>query len=140
MPQPANKLESALRVTRMIATFMLAYIPIIALVIERLQLSPGTVDRTFFTGICGASLASIAVGFFLRRKFVENTAEALRLNSEDAAALGRWRAGQIISSAFAVSIALYGVSLRMLGAPLAQATPFYALSVALMILWWPQAP
>lgn len=125
---------------RIIAAVMLVYVPAIAIVIERVRQNSGTVGRTFFTAICSLSLAVIVIGFFLRRKFVENSANALHLNPDDAKPLNKWRTGQIISFALAESIALYGVVIRLLGGTLQQAALFYGAAIAMFILWWPQAP
>ncbi len=52
----------------------------------------------------------------------------------------RWMASYIVPYALGESIVLEGFVLRFVGASLAQAIPFYAVGIALLLVFTPQLP
>ena len=83
-----------------------------------------------FSGIAGAAL--------LRGRLVEPSAEALRANSQDLAALQRWRAGVILSLVLCETVVLFGLALRFTGAPWSVCAVFYAPGTFLLLAWAPR--
>ena len=84
--------------------------------------------------------ASWGVIFFVRQRLVQPAEEILRTQPEDAAALGRWRAGNMATFFLAEAVALYGLVLRMLGSTLLQAAPFYSAAILLLLAFTPRRP
>ena len=83
-----------------------------------------------FSGLAGAAL--------LRARLVQPSAEALRANSQDLAALRRWRAGVILSLALCETTVLFGFALRFTGAPWNVCAVFYAAGIFLLLAWKPR--
>jgi F0F1-type ATP synthase membrane subunit c/vacuolar-type H+-ATPase subunit K len=89
----------------------------------------------------GLALYGAVGGFFLRRKLMRCSEEALRMDAANPKALKQWQAGHIIGFASAESIVIWGVALRMvLGGTLWQASLFYAGGLFLLLLWTPRMP
>ena len=86
------------------------------------------------------SASTVAAALVLCRKMTLPAEAALRSNSQDAAALQRWRGGYIVSFAISESIALFGLVLRVLGGSLRQSLPFYLAAVVLLLILRPSAP
>ncbi|HXH67187.1 MAG TPA: hypothetical protein VNI81_08285, partial [Candidatus Limnocylindrales bacterium] len=63
-----------------------------------------------------AALSSISVAQTLRQKLVVAPAEELARQPDNAALLQRWRSGNIVQFAFAESVTLFGLVLRLFGA------------------------
>jgi hypothetical protein len=86
------------------------------------------------------SLQIIGMTIYFRRTKVQKASETLQSKPDDAKALQQWRFGGILTAVLMEVIVLYGFALRFLGAPRAQAVPFYVAGIGLMLLWWPQRP
>jgi F0F1-type ATP synthase membrane subunit c/vacuolar-type H+-ATPase subunit K len=84
------------------------------------------------------ALADIAIAFFVRRRILRKATEGLRRNSSDPSALAEWRKGNVLGMVMAVSVGLYGLALRFMGASRPVSVPFYVAAVILMILWRPR--
>ena len=134
-----DPLDSSLRLLRIIHGAMLASVVLYAGVAESARSSehPPAVLLPALAAM-GAGLAAGA--FILRRMWVESAEERLRLAPDDTAALNRWRAGHITTFALAEAIALYGLVLRVLGAPFLHAAGFYAIAVLLLLMFTPRRP
>jgi F0F1-type ATP synthase membrane subunit c/vacuolar-type H+-ATPase subunit K len=96
--------------------------------------------RDLRLGLMGASFLVVVVAIIVRIKMVRLAAETLQTQPNDSAALVRWRTGIIASFVLAETIMLFGFALRFFGGTLLQVTPFYAVAIALMLLWWPRLP
>ena len=83
-----------------------------------------------FSGVAGAVL--------LRGRLVQPSAEALRANSQDLPALGRWRAGVILSLVLCETTVLFGLALRFTGAPWSVCAVLYATGIFLLLAWTPR--
>ena len=83
-----------------------------------------------FSGLAGAAL--------LRARLVQPSAEALRANPQDLAALRRWRAGVMLSLMLCETTVLFGLALRFTGAPWNVCAVFYAAGIFLLLAWTPR--
>jgi len=87
-----------------------------------------------------AALSSISVAQALRQKLVVAPAEELARQPDNAALLQRWRSGNIVQFAFAESVSLFGLVLRLLGASWPIAAPFFAVGLLMLLLSAPRDP
>ncbi len=85
-----------------------------------------------------AALADCGIALFFRRIKVKAPQERLRIQPDDVAALIEWRAGNILSFAFAEVCGLFGFVVKLLGAEWKVAGPFFALAILLLLLWTPR--
>jgi hypothetical protein len=91
--------------------------------------------------VTGLALYTAFGGFRLRRRIMRRAEEVLVNDAANSKARRKWLAGQLIGFAFAESIALWGVVVRMvLGGTLWQASLFYATALLLLLLWTPRMP
>jgi len=84
------------------------------------------------------AFASLAGAGLLRARLVPAAAEALRSNADDAGAIRRWRAVVILSLALAETAVLFGLALRLAGAPWKVCAIFYAAGIFLLLAWTPR--
>jgi len=87
-----------------------------------------------------AALSSISVAQTLRQKLVIAPAEELARQPDNAALLQRWRSGNIMQFAFAESVTLFGLVLRLLGTSWPVAAPFFAVGLLMLLLNAPRDP
>ena len=87
-----------------------------------------------------AALSSISVAQTLRPKLVIAPAEELARQPDNAALLQRWRSGNIMQFAFAESVTLLGLVLKLLGASWPVAAPFFAVGLLMLLLSAPRDP
>lgn len=88
--------------------------------------------------IAGAGLA--ATGFVVRQMMLDPALQTLHMQPNDAAAVGRWRAGYIIIFSVCEGVVLCGFLARFLGSTAVQAAPFYAAGIILLLLFFPRRP
>jgi hypothetical protein len=81
--------------------------------------------------------ADAVIALFLRRKFVEPAAEALRVNPDDAQAMTNWMKGQFVPLPMGLGIAAVGLAARVLGVPALRAAPLFVASILLLLLLRP---
>jgi hypothetical protein len=84
--------------------------------------------------------AEVIALFVLRRKMLVPAMALLSSQSEDAAALARWKTGHIVTWALSLSVALYGLVLRYLGFAFTQVAPFFIAGFILMLFYFPRRP
>jgi len=87
-----------------------------------------------------AALSSISVAQTFRQKLVIAPAEELARQPDNAALLQRWRSGNIVQFAFAESVTLLGLVLKLLGASWPVAAPFFAVGLLMLLLSAPRDP
>src|SRR5690242_2486967 len=75
------------------------------------------------------SLSALGVAMFYRSRMVQPASEQLRNNPEDGIAIGRWRAGVILSLAFCESVVLLGLLLKLIGISWSVCGIFYAVGI-----------
>lgn len=101
---------------------------------------PQRIGAPLLATLAVLSASVIAFGIIIRKKKIEPAHETLRRIPDDLAALGQWRIGAMISAAFAESIGLFGLVIYLLGGTTKQAAPFFAVSLIVMLVWWPRKP
>ena len=84
------------------------------------------------------AISSIQVGLTMRQKLLFAPAAALISDPENVVLLRRWRAGNIVSFAFAESIMLFGVVLKFLGERWSIVSIFFGTGLLLLFLWSPR--
>jgi len=129
--------QSALLTTRAVQSILLASIALCALVAERTTGHADQVQLLNAWSLSAFALGTVVVGLILRRRLLFAANEKLRRDRNDASALGRWRMVTIQNMVLAMSIGLYGFTLRMMGSARTVAWPFFVASVALLFLWRP---
>jgi heme/copper-type cytochrome/quinol oxidase subunit 3 len=99
----------------------------------------GTGITPSFISIIGVlACFELMIANYFRSKRTIPAMEKLRLEPNDADALKQWRAGIILTLVLVMSVALYGVVLRSLGASRRFAWPFFVVALIFMLMWRPQ--
>lgn len=140
MPPPAPTLENSIRFMR---TFFFTILVAAAMQIslaEKLSHQEPRDVHVIWVGFLVNGLLIAGIALFFRMRMVTAAIEALRTKPEDQSAIGRWRAGNILSCVLAESIVLFGFALRFIGGTSVQSLPFYLAGMAMMILWFPRRP
>jgi hypothetical protein len=88
--------------------------------------------------IVGAGLAATA--FLVRQMMLDPAHQALHMEPNDAVAVGRWRVGYIIIFSCCEGLVVCGFLARFLDSTVAQAAPFYAAGIILLLLFFPRRP
>jgi len=97
-------------------------------------------NSAFLVGCAIVALADLAIATVVRSRRLRPALETLRTSPEDAHALALWRQGSILSGIQAMTVVLFGMALHFVGAPAWQVVSFFAVGMAVMLLWWPQRP
>jgi hypothetical protein len=84
------------------------------------------------------AISSIQLCHTLRQKLLFAPAAALVSDPENAVLLRQWRAGNIVSFAFAESVMLFGVILKFLGERWSIVSIFFGIGLLLLLLWSPK--
>lgn len=84
------------------------------------------------------AISSIQVAHTLRQKLLFAPAAALISDPENAVLLRQWKAGNIVSFAFAESVMLFGVVLKFLGERWSIVSVFFGIGLLLLLLWSPR--
>jgi len=119
-------MEGSLRTIRivwiamLIAAFIYGWLP------EKLNVQPKKLDSTFYAVFIVLLVVMLASIVIMRRLTIDKAEPLIRSNPNDAGALQKWRAGQIVTVAMFEAMVLYGLVLRFVGATRLQAIPFYA--------------
>jgi hypothetical protein len=139
--QPPTTIEGTLRSLRLIhvalMVSMLLYVYIMWMIPAK---SSETLDPTFLLTLDLVGISSVGVAKRIRSKCLRPAFETLRTKPDDAASLGRWRVGVIVSDALAEAVVLYGFVVHLLGGTISQVAPFFSAGLAAMVFWWPQQP
>jgi F0F1-type ATP synthase membrane subunit c/vacuolar-type H+-ATPase subunit K len=119
----------------MIAAFMYVWLA------EKLNAGHSPRDiKAMYVGIAAITLLMVFSALFLRRRFVAQSAELLRVDANNSAAVMRWRTGQIVGFGVAEAVVLYGLVVRFAGASTVQSAPFYVGGILLFLAFFPQRP
>ena len=133
-----NKAQMALRDLRIIHGVMLVSVLLYILVIFQIHPREGQISPAMPGAFAILCATEIALALVLRSRLLTPCMEILRSNPDDAQALGRWRAGNIISFIIAETVALFGFALKFLGASWFVAGLFFATGIFLLLIWTPQ--
>jgi hypothetical protein len=133
-------MESAIRVVRAIQIAMLVSVVFYVLVGEGIGAVPHLNDPVLFYVLSLVTITIVGVILVVRRTLVLQSAAALASRPNDAATLGRWRAGHIMTFALSEAIAIFGLVLRILGFSLSQVASFYIAGFILLLFFGPRRP
>ena len=133
-------MESAIRVVRAIQIAMLVSVGVYVLVGEGVKSAPGLNNPVLFYVLSLVTITIVGVILVVRRTLVLQSAVALASRPNDAATLGRWRAGHIMTYALSEAIAIFGLVLRIVGFSLSQVASFYIAGFILLLFFGPRRP
>jgi DMSO reductase anchor subunit len=94
--------------------------------------------NTLFIVLLIVAALDAAIVVYLRSARIPRVQQALQLNSEDRPALLGLRKWYVICFALSLTVAFYGLVLRILGAPLQRAAVFYAAGFCLIVFCTPR--
>jgi hypothetical protein len=127
--------NTSVRFMRIVHIVLLLAIASYAFVAEWL-IRPSADAPVWLVGsFCFMAALMVLAAFGFRRKLLPAALNALQHDPSDPAALGRWRAANLVSMILAVSVSLIGVALRVSGGSRRVVWPFFIVS-ALLMLWW----
>jgi hypothetical protein len=129
-------MQTARRFIQMLRFFMLASIIIYGYIVWRLP-SSAHPNPLLFKVLTALSIGLVILIFVMRRLQVHPVESALEVNPNDAAALGQWRQGYVVSYALSEAIVLYGLVLHFLGFPAKRVIPFFVSGFALILFLRP---
>jgi hypothetical protein len=139
---PLGTTEGTLRNVRMIhgamivAIFLYGWMPRIVLAPR----NPQPLDPNLPAMLGVLALGVIALGFFIRSKWITAAYATLRAKPDDAQSLAQWRKGAVVSAALGELVVLCGVVIYLMGGEVKQAAPFFAAGLVVKLLWWPKRP
>jgi hypothetical protein len=90
----------------------------------------------FFYGTVALALGVMSI--FIRSSVIQPASATLRDNPEDGAAVGRWRAGILLSLVFSEALVLSGMMLRLVGASWRIYGVFYATGIFFLLACRPR--
>ena len=136
-----NELKASVSKLRLFQFAMIASIPMFGRVAEMAR-QPGSNSWTSWHWVVTAvALCTAFVGSTFRRRMLARAATALAKDASDPKALKWWEAGQVLGMAYAESIVLCGLVVRMvLRGALWQASLFYSAGLVLLLYWTPRLP
>ena len=132
-------MAQALRLVRLIQITLLATMAMYVWLGEMLRRGMAP-KAMFFYGVSCISISLVGVILVVRRTQVRQSQTRLAERPDDGTALGRWKAGQIITYALCETLALLGFLLQVLGFRLGDVWPFYFGGFAMMVVFFPRAP
>lgn len=130
--------ESALLAARAAQSGCLAVIGICALASERMTAVARPSVLFSAWAISSSAVGTVIVASFLRRRFLSQANDWLRTDHAGVEAIRQWRMWTILSMGLALSVAMYGFTLRMQGYVRAVEWFFFACAVVLLFLWRPR--
>ncbi len=129
--------ENAVRLARMVQMACIAATVLYAVVLFQLPHPRKPVQPLLVPAFIFAAVSTVGVGVFLRSTLVFPSAEKISADSQDAAALIRWRTGIIASFSCAESVALMGFLLKFLGVSWNMSIFFFVAAILLLLAWSP---
>jgi hypothetical protein len=133
-------MDGSVKLVRMVQVAMLGGILLYLAVGEAIGAVSGLSNTTMFYVLSMATVTIVGVILVVRRTLVMQSANALAVRPADAATLGRWRTGYVMTYALSEAIALFGLVLRLTGFSLSQVAPFYVAGFILLLYFGPRRP
>ena len=133
-------MDSAIKIVRLIQIAMLVSVGLFVVIGEVVGSIPRLNDPTLFYALSLATVTIVGVILVVRRTLVLQSATMLAARPNDAAILGRWRAGYVMTYALSESIGLFGLVLRLIGFTLSQVWSFYIAAFILLLFFGPRRP
>lgn len=118
--------------------FILSLLLYIFLVIPMLQITPKAVNPVIVGGLALAVVSELSVRPYLQKSLLVLAEARLRRDPNDLQARRIWFTGHLLNFCMAESIGLFGVVLKILGAPWSIAGIFFAVSLLLLLYWTPR--
>ena len=119
---------------------MLVSVLLFVVVGELVGSIPRLSNPTLFYALSLATITIVGVILVVRRTLVLQSAAMLAARPNDAATLGRWRAGYVMTYALSEAIAMFGLLLRLIGFSLSQVASFYIAGFILLLFFGPRRP
>ena len=132
-------MAAALRTIRLLQIAMLVSIGIYAVVGEAIGARLTADARTIYA-ISFFSISLVGAILVVRKTMVLQSEEELKKKPDDPAIIVRWKTGYIVTYVLCEALALFGLLLRIKGSTLGQVWPYYAGSIAMLLLFWPRLP
>lgn len=133
-------MESAIRLIRAVQIALLVSVPLCVGLGEKVGLVSRLNDPVVFYVLSMVTITIVGVILVVRRTLVLQSASALATRPNDVATLGRWRAGHIMTFGLSEAIALFGLTLRLMGFSLSQVASFYIAGFILLLFFGPRRP
>jgi hypothetical protein len=136
----SSQMEGSVKLLRVLQVAMLAGILLYVAVGEAMGSVSRISNTTMFYALSMVTITMVGVILVVRRTLVRQSAVALATRPADAATLGRWRAGYVMTYALSEAIALFGLVLRLTGFSLSQVASFYIAGFILLLFFGPRRP
>jgi hypothetical protein len=133
-------MKNSLKLLRSAQVALLISIGLYALIAGRFGPAPKTVSLAFVYSIIGLASSMVGAIVVVRRAVLMPAESTLAGDSENAAALNRWRIGYMAIFMLSEAIVLYGVVLRFVGLGFQQVVPFFLAGFILMLYFAPRRP
>lgn len=133
-------MEATLRLLRIIQAAVLISVAFYVAIAEKVGPHEARDVKQLQTILMLFAGSLVVTILFFRQRVLRPAEEVLRMQSEDAVALRRWRTANLVTLLCSEAVVLYGMGLRFLGGTLSQAAPFYAAGVLLMLVFTPRRP
>jgi hypothetical protein len=86
------------------------------------------------------AVAVVGVIFVVRRTLVLRSGQSLASHPDDAVTLAHWKNGYVATYALCDALALFGLTLRLMGSTLQQSLLFYIGGFVLLLFFAPREP
>jgi hypothetical protein len=133
-------MKNSLNLLRSVQVALLVSIGLYALIDGRFGPAPKTVSLAFVYSIVGLAASMVGAIVIVRWAILTPAESTLAGDSENAAALNRWRIGYMAIFMLSEAIVLYGVILRFVGLGFQQVVPFFLAGFILMLYFAPRRP
>jgi hypothetical protein len=133
-------MRGTIRTLRTVQWTMLGSILLYAVVGEVLGSRVKAADPSlsyFFTTL---AVAVVGVIFVVRRTLVLRSGQSLASHPDDAVTLAHWKNGYVATYALCDALALFGLTLRLMGSTLQQSLLFYIGGFVLLLFFAPREP
>jgi hypothetical protein len=130
--------QSALLTVRAAQSGLLALLGLCALASESV---PAIAERTLFFSvwtITASAVGTFVLTLFLRKRFLSETNDRLLSDPTNVEAISQWRKWTITSMVLAMSIGMYGFTLRIASYGRAVEWSFFACAGVLLFFWGPR--
>jgi hypothetical protein len=131
-------IEKTLRTARVLHVALLVMVLLYVDVSYRLSPVQNQISPILVYAISFVCLNVIGVAAFLRRRMIRPSEESLRSNPNDESALKKWRKGVVVSLVMALTIVLFGLELKIMGATWDVASWFFIVGTLLLLAWTPR--
>lgn len=129
---------AALRQMRIVHAVFVVAVLLFVLEAELLAGNGKINSPTLLVAIAVVAILDVQIAYAFRRITLYPALRKLRLDPNNSDALKRWRSSTMVSLVLALTVGLYGLVLRFLGAARLVSWPFYLAALILILVWSPQ--